>query len=92
MLTVPADLVPGLVDALEHLESPPPSERQSDGTLTLTASREVLRELLAVAIDEAGEAVARASTRLLRGEGSVGDLRARLAVLAGLVELLETAG
>jgi hypothetical protein len=46
---------------------------------------------LRVAVDEAGERVAAASTRLLRGEGSLADLRAELTRLSGLVDLLESA-
>ena len=55
----------------------------------LTARRDLLGELLAVAIDEAGERIAARSTGLLRGEGSAGELRAPLAELGGLLDLYE---
>ena len=42
-----------------------------------------------VAIDEAGERIGSRSTRLLRGEGSAGELRAPLAELGGLLDLYE---
>jgi hypothetical protein len=44
---------------------------------------------VAVAIDEAGEAVGLECGRLLRGEAAAGDVRARVATLAALLDLLE---
>ena len=55
-----------------------------------TAPRDALRELLAVAIDEAGDRVAQASTRLLRGDATTAELRAALDELGALLDLLET--
>ena len=93
-LSVPAHLVPGLVDALEHLR---PSRgpdldalaRQLAEGGPLTARRDLLGGLLAVAIDEAGERIAARGTGLLRGGGSTDGLRARLAELSGLLDLYE---
>jgi hypothetical protein len=79
-LSLPAHVVPGLVDALEHL-------RPSSGPLV--AHRHLVGELLTVAIDEVGERIGTRSTGLLRGEASVGDLRAPLAELGGLLDLYE---
>jgi len=100
-LSLPAGLVPGLVDALDHLRSSSVAERQ--GALEelasalavggpLRAPRDVLHELLTVAIDEAGERVSRAATRLVRGEGSVRELRGEVGRLTELLALLEGAG
>jgi hypothetical protein len=101
---VPADLVSGLVGALDLLRSTGVADRRAPledlardlaaappppGALEVTARRDLLRELLAVAIDEAGEEVGVESTRLLRGEGSAAEVRARLGRLGGLLDLLE---
>jgi hypothetical protein len=93
-LSLPAHVVPGLVDALEHLR---PSRGADLDALAgqlgeggpLVARRDLLGELLAVAIDEAGERIGTRSSRLLRGEASAGDLRAPLAELGGLLDLYE---
>ena len=42
-----------------------------------------------MAIDEAGERIAVQSTCLLRGEGAAAELRAALARLGGLLDLLD---
>ena len=93
-LSLPAHVVPGLVDALEHLRQSGRADldalaRQLDEGGPLVGRRELLGELLAVAIDEAGERLGVGSTRLLRGEASAGDLRAPLAQLGGLLDLYE---
>jgi hypothetical protein len=93
-LSLPAHVVPGLVDALEHLRPSRGADldelaRQLAAGGPLTARRDLLGELLAVAIDEAGERIGSRSTDLLRGEGSAGELRAPLAELAGLLDLYE---
>jgi hypothetical protein len=98
-LSMPADLVPGLVYALDDLRGSAAAERrvELDGLAaglssgaTLTARRDLLGELLAVAIDEAGERVAGAGTRLLRGEGGAAELRTALDRLGGLLDLFES--
>jgi hypothetical protein len=98
-LSLPADLVPGLVDALDHLRGSAAAERRAelDAVATsisagaaITARRDLLGELLAVAIDEAGDRVAHASGRLLRGEGAAGELRAALEGLGRLLDLFES--
>jgi hypothetical protein len=97
-LPVPAELVPGLADALDHLRASAGADRGADLDALarqladggpLTARRDLLGELLAVAIDEAGERIGSQSTGLLHGEGSAGELRALLAELGGLLELYE---
>ena len=93
-LSLPAHVVPGLVDALEHLRPSRGADldalaRQLADGGPLTARRDLLGELLAVAIDEAGERIGSRSTGLLRGMGSAGDLRAPLAELGGLLDLYE---
>jgi len=93
-LSLPAHVVPGLVDALEQLRQSgradlDPLARQLAEGGPLTARRDLLGELLAVAIDEAGERIGARSTGLLRGEGSAGELRAPLAELGGLLDLYE---
>jgi hypothetical protein len=86
---VPADLTAALADALEHL----PDGGELTGELaragTLTAPRARLREALAAAVDEAGEGVGIGCGRLLRGEAATAELRARVATLTGLLDLLE---
>jgi hypothetical protein len=98
-LSPPADLVPGLVGALDHLRSTAAADRRAPldelardlaAGGPLTARRDLLSELLAVAIDEAGDRIGLQSTRLLRGEGSAAELRAAVAQLSGLLDLLET--
>jgi hypothetical protein len=97
-LALPADLVSGLVDAIHQLKSTAAADRR--GPLDdlgralaaggpLQARRDLLHELLTVAIDEAGDRVSRASTRLVRGEASAAELRAEVGRLGGLLELLE---
>lgn len=100
-LSLPAHLAAPLADALNHLRAAATAERAGafaglaaplggGAPSQLTAPRETLRELLAVAIDEAGERVSRASTRLLRGDGTAAELRAHLGELGALLDLLET--
>jgi hypothetical protein len=93
-LSLPAHLVPGLVDALEHLRPSRGGDldavaRQLADGGPLTARRDLLGELLTVAIDEAGERIGARSTALVRGVGSAGELRAPLAELDGLLDLYE---
>jgi hypothetical protein len=93
-LSLPAHVVPGLVDALEHLRPSRGAEldalaRQLAEGGPLVARRDLLGELLAVAIDEAGERIGLRSTGLLRGEASAGELRAPLSELGGLLDMYE---
>ena len=93
-LSLPAHVVPGLVDALEHLRPSRGADldalaRQLAEGGPLVARRDLLGELLAVAIDEAGERIGSRSTGLLRREGSAAELRAPLAELGGLLDLYE---
>jgi hypothetical protein len=97
-LSLPADLVPWLVDALDHLRGSAAAEHRSEldavaetlsAGATITARRDLLGELLAVAIDEAGERVAGAGRRLLRGEGDAAGLRAEVDALGRLLVLFE---
>ena len=90
-----ARLLPGLLDAAAQLRASAPASRPELETLSATlesgllvAPCDVARELLRVAIDEAGERVAAASTRLLRGEGSVAELRGCVTRLDGLLDVL----
>jgi hypothetical protein len=88
-LSLPPDLAAPLTDALADLrraKSGGPVPRLEG--LQLTAPRETLRELLAVAIDEAGERVSSASTGLLRAESAPAELRAELVRLGALLDLL----
>jgi hypothetical protein len=93
-LTPPADLVPGLVDALEHLTGPDAARLaaalRAGGAVS--ARRDLLHEMVRVAIDEAGERVGQGCTRLVRGEGSASELRALVAQLSGLLDLLARLG
>jgi hypothetical protein len=100
-LSLPAGLAAPLADALRHLREAATRERAAafdelarrlvaGAPLELTAPRDALRELLAVAIDEAGERVSRDSSRLLRGDPVAADLRAALEELGALLDLLET--
>jgi hypothetical protein len=95
---VPADQAAGLTDALRHLRELSSGERgttldrlaeELSASGSLTAPRELLAELLAVAIDEAGERLSRSCTELLRGEGTAVQVRAGVTALAGLLDLLE---
>jgi hypothetical protein len=97
-LSLPPELAVPLADALQHLTRTASGERSAAfeelarqaATGELRASRDTLRELLAVAIDEAGEHVSRASSRLLRGDATAAaGLRAGLAELGALLDLLE---
>jgi hypothetical protein len=85
---VPPARAARLRDALGHLQA------AADGpTLApsgeLTGPRALVRELLTVAIDEAGEALGGECTRLLRGTGSAAEVRAGVEELGELLELLE---
>lgn len=100
---MPTDRLAGLAGALEALqtsrtgaERAPLDDLARDlaaatgqAPVALTAGRNLLRELLVVAIDEAGEVLGGRCARLLRGEGSGGDVRAGLAELSGLLDLLD---
>ena len=99
-LSLPADLTAWLSDALEHLREVATDrpraaidalEAQLAGSppIELTGPRDLVRELIAVALDEAGERISAASTRLLRGEEAATELRTRLSEASALVELLE---
>jgi hypothetical protein len=96
-LSVPADQAAGLAGALEQLRDVSDAPRREPleemlhelGGGTLTAPIELLAELLAVAIDEAGEALSDTCTALLRGSASVAEVRARVTGLGGLLDLLE---
>lgn len=100
-LSLPADLVSGLVDALDHLRTGAGADRRAElddlgrdlagsGPLEVTARRALLGELLAVAIDEAADELSRQSTLLLRGQASAAAVRAGLAQVSGLLDLFET--
>jgi hypothetical protein len=86
-ISLPPELAARLADAADHLTGTPASLAQ-DGTLT--GPRSAVRELLAVAIDEAGEQVGLASTALLRGDGTAAELRAALAEAGALLDLLDS--
>jgi hypothetical protein len=88
-VSIPADLVSELVGALDHASNPEAVDLAGG---QVTARRDLLDELLRVAIDEAGDQVGLASARLLRGEGSAAELRARIATLNGLLDLLDSVG
>jgi hypothetical protein len=99
-LSLPDALAAPLADALEHLREVASGDRAAalDGLADalagetprdLTGPPEVIRELLAVALDEAGERVSDASTRLLRGEDTTAELRSSLSEASALLELLE---
>lgn len=94
---MPPERAAALLDAAGHMHGPG-AERLRDlladaagggRRVELEAPRGELRELLAVALDEAGEALAGACTGLLRGSGSAADVRSALAATTGLLELLE---
>ena len=100
---MPTDRLAGLVGALETLratrtgaERAPLDDLARDlaaatgpAPVALTARRDLLRELLVVAIDEAGEALGGRCTRLLRGDGSGAEVRAGVAAMSGLLDLLD---
>lgn len=62
---------------------------QAPAPVALTARCDLLRDLLVVAIDEAGETLGGLCTRLLRGQPSAGEVRAGLSELSGLLDLLD---
>jgi hypothetical protein len=86
---VPANLAAAMADALEHLPESGALSRELVDSGTLTASRQVLHEALAAAVDEAGEAVGIGCGRLLRGQATTAEVRARVTTLTGLLGLLE---
>ena len=102
---MPPELAAGLLDALHQARAAarPPDRPQLDGligafaagrrpprqAIVLSAPRAVLREMVLVAVDEAGETLARRCTSLLREAGSTADVHAALARLGGLLELLD---
>jgi hypothetical protein len=101
-LSLPAELAPPLADALDHLREHASGTRAASlealakrvaagAPIALTAARGVLRELLAVAIEDKAERLSQDSTRLLRGDSAAAaELRARLDELGALLDLLET--
>jgi hypothetical protein len=86
---VPANLAAALADALQHVLDSDELAAELAETGTLTAPRKLLRDVLAAAVDEAGEAVGIGCGRLLRGEIATAEVRARVATLTGLLDLLE---
>lgn len=98
-LDLPAGLVAALVDAVDHLGSAAGEERgraleKLAGDLAaapprVTARRELLHELVAVAVEETAERVGVASARLLRGEASAAAVRELVARLSDLLDLLD---
>jgi hypothetical protein len=86
-ISLPLDLAARLADAADHPVGAGAS-LAPDGALT--GSRAAVRELLAVAIDEAGEHVSLAATALLRGEGTAAELRAALAEAGALLDLRDS--
>jgi hypothetical protein len=98
-LSLPTDIAAPLIDALEHLRRSSTGERaaafeelaRQAATRRLSAPRDAVAELLAVAIDEGGERVGRASSQLLRGDPTAAPaLRAALAELGALLDLFES--
>ena len=98
-LPLPANLAAGLSDALDQLRSTaaPAARAPLDDLASelaaggpLTGRRDLLGELVAVAIDEAADRLSRHGTRLVRGEGSTRELRVGVAELSGLLDMLET--
>jgi hypothetical protein len=84
---VPPNRVARLLDALQDLRMS--AEHEALGRSgQLTAAPERLSEVLAVAIDEAAEALSADCTRLLRGTGSAAEVRAGVDELSGLLDLL----
>lgn len=100
-IALPAELSAQLADAVKALRESAGGERRerwdslaerlpADGPGALSAPREALRELLAVAIDDAGERIARAAANVLRGDdASAAELRARCTELGALLDLFE---
>jgi hypothetical protein len=98
-LDLPAGLVAALVDAVDHLGGTADEERRLaldklTGDLAgapprVTARGDLLRELVAVAVEETAERLGVASNRLLRGEASAPAVRGLVAQLTGLLDLLE---
>jgi hypothetical protein len=91
-LTVPAELAAALADALEQLRSvSSASARLQLDTArgSLSGPPDQLAELLAVAIDEAGEQLGQRCSGLLRGTAAAPEVREDLTVLGGLLDLLE---
>jgi hypothetical protein len=96
-LSLPDGVAARLADALEQLREIASGERLTAlGRVAerlaggdLSGPPGLLRELLAVALDEAGEQIAGASTRLLRGEDTATELRALLSEASALLELIE---
>jgi hypothetical protein len=99
---VPPSRVTRLRDALDHLEHASPDARggafarlkadlagSGGGRFEITAPRAVLGELIAVALDEAGEALATACGGLLRGEGAGAAVRERVEEVAELLDLFD---
>jgi hypothetical protein len=85
---VPPARVATLLDALEHLGKR--AERDAlAASGSLTAPRALLRDVLKVAIDEAGDALGRHCSSLLRGTGSAAEVRAGVEELGDLVDLLD---
>jgi hypothetical protein len=83
-----------LSDALDHLQHAVPRlqvelKEATGGRFEVTASRAVLRELIAVALDEAGEALAMACRGLLHGEDAPAAVRERLVEVAELLDVLD---
>jgi hypothetical protein len=86
---VPTELAAGLADALDHLGEGDDLTRELAEHGSLTAPRVRLHELVAIAIDDAGEALGVDCNRLLHGEATAGEIRVGLARLSGLLALLE---
>jgi hypothetical protein len=95
---VPTEQVAGLAGALEHLREASSGARRAqldelEGELetarSLTAPRALLVELLAVAIDEAGDLLSRRCTELLRGSSSPRRVRGALDAVSELLDLLD---
>jgi hypothetical protein len=85
---VPPARVARLLDALEHLGNR--AERDAlAASGELTAPRSLLREVLKVAIDDAGDALGSHCSDLLRGTGSAAQVRAGVEELGDLVDLLD---
>ena len=85
---MPPDRAARVIDALDHLRVAPDGPTLAPSG-ALTGPRELVREMLTVAIDEAAEALSRDCTRLLLGTGSAAEVRTGVAELSGLLDLLE---
>jgi alkylhydroperoxidase family enzyme len=85
---VPPDRVARVLDALEHLHVAGDREVLARSG-ELTAPRKQLVEVLAAAIDGAADELSGHATRLLRGTGSAAEVRAGVAELSGLLDLLD---